>query len=108
MRPAPYYSIAVTARALLDDMAPRFSLRGSATEYEHLSTERGGVGVNEMRAFSLFGNEVPVIALNGGRRPPRLCSLLHEYAHQRLGGRITLRPKRGQCSEIGRTIMSKA
>ncbi|MGI9156667.1 MAG: TIGR02391 family protein [Marmoricola sp.] len=90
-------AIATAARGLLQDVAPRPPMRASATEYEHLnywtaaveeagvlvmSTERGGVEVDEMRAFSLFFEEIPVVVLNGADFPrPRLFSLLHEYAH---------------------------
>lgn len=47
-----------------------------------LATGRGGVSVNEMRAFSVFFDSVPVIVVNGSDGPRgRLFSLLHEYGH---------------------------
>jgi Zn-dependent peptidase ImmA (M78 family) len=68
-----------------------------ADEYKHLnywanaleetgvlvmSTEGGEVDVDEMRAFSLYFDEVPVIMLNGADAARgRLFSLLHEYVH---------------------------
>ncbi|QGF23128.1 XRE family transcriptional regulator [Raineyella fluvialis] len=69
----------------------------SSDEYSHLgywtraledagvlvmSTQGGLVSVEEMRAFSLYFDEVPVIMLNGADAPRgRLFSLLHEYMH---------------------------
>lgn len=74
----------------------RFPTSG-ADEYKHLnywtnaleeagvlvmSTEGGEVEVEEMRAFSLYFDEVPVIMLNGADATRgRLFSLLHEYVH---------------------------
>lgn len=71
--------------------------RGSATKYDHLNfwtaaleqagvlvlaTSGGQVRVNEMRAFSLYFDSVPVIMVNGSDSVRgRLYSLLHEYAH---------------------------
>lgn len=68
-----------------------------ANEYRHLnywtnaleeagvlvmSTEGGNVHVAEMRAFSLYFDEVPVIMLNGSDATRgRVFSLLHEYVH---------------------------
>lgn len=47
-----------------------------------MATTRGQVPVEEMRAFSLYFDEVPVIVVNGADSPrARLFSLLHEYAH---------------------------
>jgi Zn-dependent peptidase ImmA (M78 family)/transcriptional regulator with XRE-family HTH domain len=70
---------------------------GVGTSYEHLNawtaaleeagvlvlaTSRGGVSPAEMRAFSLYFDELPIIVVNGadGARG-RLFSMLHEYAH---------------------------
>ena len=81
---------------LLDQAAVPFP-RQSADEYKHLnfwtnaleeagvlvmSTEGGDVEVDEMRAFSLYFDEVPVIMLNGADATRgRLFSLVHEYVH---------------------------
>lgn len=47
-----------------------------------MSTEGGEVKVEEMRAFTLYFDEVPVIMLNGtDATRGRLFSLLHEYVH---------------------------
>lgn len=47
-----------------------------------MATSGGRVPVAEMRAFSLYFDEVPVIVVNGADSPRgRLFSLLHEYAH---------------------------
>ncbi len=47
-----------------------------------LATSRGSVAVQEMRAFSLYYEESPVIVVNGADSVRgRLFSLLHEYAH---------------------------
>jgi len=47
-----------------------------------MSTEGGEVSVDEMRAFSLYFDQVPVIMLNGADATRgRLFSLLHEYVH---------------------------
>jgi Zn-dependent peptidase ImmA (M78 family)/transcriptional regulator with XRE-family HTH domain len=70
---------------------------GVGTSYDHLNawtaaleeagvlvlaTSRGGVSPSEMRAFSLYFDEIPIIVANGadGARG-RLFSMLHEYAH---------------------------
>lgn len=70
---------------------------GVGTSYEHLNawtaaleeagvlvlaTSRGGVSPTEMRAFSLYFDDLPIIVVNGadGARG-RLFSMLHEYAH---------------------------
>lgn len=70
---------------------------GVGTSYDHLNawtaaleeagvlvlaTSRGGVSPSEMRAFSLYFEEIPIIVANGadGARG-RLFSMLHEYAH---------------------------
>lgn len=89
--------IANRARAFLQDVAPAPFPRTSADEYTHLGywttaleeagvlvthTAGGRVSTDEMRAFSLYFDTVPVIALNGADYPRgRLFSLLHEYAH---------------------------
>ena len=81
---------------LLDQAAVPFPTQG-ADEYKHLnfwtnaleeagvlvmSTEGGDVEVDEMRAFSLYFDEVPVIMLNGADATRgRLFSLVHEYVH---------------------------
>ena len=47
-----------------------------------MSTEGGRVDTEEMRAFSLYFDDVPVIVLNGADWPRgRLFSLMHEYSH---------------------------
>jgi Zn-dependent peptidase ImmA (M78 family) len=85
------------ARARLLAHAPARLPIGASTPYEHLNTwtsaldevgvivlatARGGVATSEMRAFSLYYDELPVIVVNGadGARG-RLFSMLHEYAH---------------------------
>jgi Zn-dependent peptidase ImmA (M78 family) len=89
--------IAAAARARLLERAPRSLPRGSGDPYQHLNawvaaleevgilvltTMRGGVSTQEMRAFSLYYEALPVIMVNGGDAAHgRLFSLLHEYAH---------------------------
>lgn len=79
--------------SLVDFKAPT----ASSDEYGHLgywtraledagvlvmSTQGGRVPKQEMRAFSLYFDEVPVVVLNGADSPRgRLFSLLHEYVH---------------------------
>jgi Zn-dependent peptidase ImmA (M78 family) len=47
-----------------------------------MATSRGQVSPQEMRAFSLYFDQLPVIMVNGADSPRgRLFSLLHEYAH---------------------------
>lgn len=47
-----------------------------------MCTTGGLVQTEEMRAFSLYFEEIPVIVLNGADSPRgRLFSLIHEYAH---------------------------
>ncbi|WP_018638823.1 XRE family transcriptional regulator [Parafrankia elaeagni] len=47
-----------------------------------MSTSQGRVLTQEMRAFSLYFDQYPVIMVNGSDAPRgRLFSLLHEYAH---------------------------
>ncbi|MEI5675748.1 MULTISPECIES: XRE family transcriptional regulator [unclassified Nocardioides] len=90
-------AIAREARDLLEGGAPLTYPRPSADEYTHLGywtaaleetgvlvmhTAGGRVSPDEMRAFSLYFDEIPVIVLNGADYPRgRLFSLLHEYAH---------------------------
>jgi len=83
------------ARLLAHAVVPLPS--GVGTSYDHLNawtaaleeagvlvlaTSRGGVSPSEMRAFSLYFDELPIIVANGadGARG-RLFSMLHEYAH---------------------------
>jgi Predicted Zn peptidase len=89
--------IAAVARHRLLSNAPLPLPTRVGTPYDHLNawvaaieeagvlvlaTERGGVSTDEMRAFSLYFDAVPVIMVNGsdGARG-RLFSLAHEYAH---------------------------
>ena len=95
--PAEDEDIAVVARRRLLSNAPLPLPTRGDKPYDHLNawvaaleeagvlvlaTERGGVSINEMRAFSLYFDVVPVIVVNGsdGARG-RLFSLAHEYAH---------------------------
>jgi Zn-dependent peptidase ImmA (M78 family)/transcriptional regulator with XRE-family HTH domain len=89
--------IAATARAALEAASPVSYPTPGADEYKHLGywiaaleqlgvlviqTQGGQVRKREMRAFSLYFDEVPVIALNGADWPRgRLFSVIHEYAH---------------------------
>ncbi len=89
--------IAAVARAALLDRAPLPLPQGTGTKYDHLNawtaaleeagvlvlaTARGGVDPEEMRAFSLYFEVLPVIVVNGSDAARgRLFSLLHEYAH---------------------------
>lgn len=89
--------LASAARAMLLDIGPLASPAGAGTAYDHLNlwvaaletagalvlaTAGGQVQVTEMRAFSLYFDELPVIVVNGADSPRgRLFSLLHEYAH---------------------------
>jgi Zn-dependent peptidase ImmA (M78 family) len=89
--------IAATARVALETASPFSYPTPGADEYRHLSywiaaleqlgvmvmqTQGGQVTKREMRAFSLYFDEVPVIALNGVDWPRgRLFSVIHEYAH---------------------------
>lgn len=90
-------ALAKHARKRLLDQALLPQPTASSDEFKHLnfwtnaleeagvlvmSTEGGQVAVQEMRAFSLYFDEVPVIMLNGADAARgRLFSLLHEYAH---------------------------
>jgi Zn-dependent peptidase ImmA (M78 family) len=90
-------ALAAEARRVLLDIAP-LPLPGRAgSVYDHLNTwvaaleeagvlvmatTGGRVPVQEMRAFSLYFDILPVIVVNGSDGPRgRLFSLLHEYAH---------------------------
>jgi Zn-dependent peptidase ImmA (M78 family) len=89
--------LAAAARENLLALAPLPLPHGDGTPYDHLNTwvaalEMAGVLVmattggqvapDEMRGFSLYFDEVPVIVLNGADAPRgRLFTLLHEYAH---------------------------
>lgn len=90
-------ALAEEARARLLSVAPLPFPRPAADEYAHVhfwgtsleelgvlvtATEGGHVSTDEMRAFSLNFDTLPVIVLNGADWPrSRLFSLLHEYAH---------------------------
>jgi Zn-dependent peptidase ImmA (M78 family) len=89
--------LAEAARQHVRQMAALPFPTPGADEYKHLgywtnaleesgvlvmSTEGGEVSVDEMRAFSLYFDQVPVIMLNGADATRgRLFSLLHEYVH---------------------------
>ena len=89
--------LAAAARSSLLTGAPLTLPRGASTVYDHLNTwvaalEEAGVLVmataggqvptSEMRGFSLYFDEVPVIVVNGADAARgRLFTLLHEYAH---------------------------
>jgi Zn-dependent peptidase ImmA (M78 family) len=89
--------LATAAREVLLRHAPLRLPEAAATPYEHLNawvaaleesgvlvlaTSHGGVTTQEMRAFSLFFDSLPVIVVNGSDSPRgRLFSLLHEYSH---------------------------
>lgn len=90
-------ALALAARQNLLSLTQNPFPRPTADEYAHvhywstaleeagvlvMSTEGGLVGTKEMRAFSLFFEDLPVVVLNGADWPRgRLFSLLHEYAH---------------------------
>ncbi|WP_134773568.1 XRE family transcriptional regulator [Ornithinimicrobium flavum] len=90
-------AIASAARALLLRASPLALPGGGDRPYDHLNTwvaaleaagvlvmatAGGRVPLNEMRAFSLYFDTLPVIVVNGADSPRgRLFSLLHEYAH---------------------------
>lgn len=90
-------SIAAAARNALESAAPLDYPTPGADEYRHLTfwiaaleqlgvmviqTRGAQVETEEMRAFSLYFDEMPVIALNGADWPRgRLFSAIHEYAH---------------------------
>lgn len=89
--------LAARARTLLQASTSLRKPAPKADEYKHLNywtnaleeagvlvmtTERGEVATEEMRAFSLYFEEIPVIVLNGkDATRGRTFSLLHEYAH---------------------------
>jgi Zn-dependent peptidase ImmA (M78 family)/transcriptional regulator with XRE-family HTH domain len=89
--------IAAVARTALQAAAPNAFPTPGADEYKHLGywigaleqmgvmvmqTQGGQVDKREMRAFSLYFDDVPVIVLNGADWPRgRLFSVIHEYAH---------------------------
>jgi Zn-dependent peptidase ImmA (M78 family) len=89
--------IARMARDLLQGVAPLSPPTPATDEYAHVAywtaaleeagvlvmhTAGGRVSTDEMRAFSLYFDDIPVIVLNGADYPRgRLFSLLHEYAH---------------------------
>lgn len=90
-------SIARSAHRALTAAAPLDRPTAGADEYRHLAywiaalehmgvmvmqTRGGQVEPDEMRAFSLYFDAVPVITLNGADWPRgRLFSVIHEYAH---------------------------
>lgn len=90
-------ALAARLRANLLDVAPLEMPHSASDEYSHLNfwiaaleesgvlvlaTQGGHVSTTEMRAFSLYFEDTPVIVLNGADWPRgRLFSLLHEYAH---------------------------
>lgn len=85
------------ARARLLARGPIPLPNGAGTPYDHLNawtaaleevgvlviaTAGGRVATSEMRAFSMYFDQVPVIVVNGADGPRgRLFSMLHEYAH---------------------------
>lgn len=89
--------IAKAARSALDAAAPHDYPAPRAGAYKHLNywiaaleqsgvlvmhTAGGLVETEEMRAFSLYFERVPVIVLNGADWPRgRIFSVVHEYAH---------------------------
>lgn len=94
--PGPDAEIAAQARAHLLDLGP-LRLPGGDQPYGHLNawvaaletagalvmaTAGGRVPLEEMRAFSLYFDVLPVIVVNGKDSPRgRLFSAMHEYAH---------------------------
>lgn len=90
-------AIAAAGRELLLSASPLPLPSGTGTAYEHLNvwvagleeagvlvlaSAGGGVSTEEMRAFSLYFEILPVIVVNGSDSARgRLFSLLHEYAH---------------------------
>ena len=90
-------ALAASARTNLLAHAPLPLPRGAGTVYDHLNTwvatlemagilvmatAGGQVAPSEMRGFSLYFDEVPVIVVNGADAARgRLFTLLHEYAH---------------------------
>jgi Zn-dependent peptidase ImmA (M78 family) len=92
----PDEGLADRARETLLSLSP-LRLTTRSTMYDHvnawgagleragvlvLATSRGRVHTTEMRAFSLYFGQLPVIMVNGADSPRgRLFSFLHEYAH---------------------------
>lgn len=90
-------AIAAAARGRLLAAAPLQLPRGAGSVYDHLNTwvaalETAGVLVmataggkvlpSEMRGFSLYFDDIPVIVVNGADAPRgRLFTLMHEYVH---------------------------
>ncbi|MGW7534080.1 XRE family transcriptional regulator [Amycolatopsis sp. NPDC054798] len=88
--------LAEQAREMLLRLSP-LALTIRSTAYDHvnawaagleragvlvLATSRGRVQTAEMRGFSLYFDQLPVIMVNGADSPRgRLFSLLHEFAH---------------------------
>jgi transcriptional regulator with XRE-family HTH domain len=95
--PSDDEQIAGAARKRLLGLSPLSLPRGAGTVYDHLNvwvagleaagvlvlaTARGQVKTEEMRGFSLYFDQVPVIVVNGADAPRgRLFTLVHEYAH---------------------------
>jgi len=89
--------LAHAARSALQDVAPLDYPTLGGSEYDHLNywtaaleeagvlimhTAGGLVLTDEMRAFSLYFSELPVIVVNGADWPRgRIFSVIHEYAH---------------------------
>lgn len=89
--------LAARARTLLQASTNLRKPTSKTDEYKHLNywtnaleeagvlvmtTEGGEVSTEEMRAFSLYFEEIPVVVLNGkDATRGRTFSLLHEYAH---------------------------
>lgn len=89
--------LAAAARERLLSLTPLPLPRANGSKYEHLNawsaaleeagvlvmaTSGGRVSTEEMRAFSLYYDELPVIMVNGSDAARgRLFSLLHEYVH---------------------------
>ncbi|MGW5054755.1 XRE family transcriptional regulator [Actinokineospora sp. NPDC004072] len=92
----PDERLAARARETLLNLSP-LGLTIRSNPYDHLNawaagleragvlvlaTSRGRIQTTEMRAFSLYFDQLPVIMVNGADSPRgRLFSLLHEYAH---------------------------
>lgn len=89
--------LAAAARERLLSLTPLPLPRANGSKYDHLNawsaaleeagvlvmaTSGGRVSTEEMRAFSLYYDELPVIMVNGSDAARgRLFSLLHEYVH---------------------------
>jgi Zn-dependent peptidase ImmA (M78 family) len=95
--PANDGALSKAIRKNLRGIAPMAYPDNASDEYSHLNywistieeagvlvmaTAGGRVSTEEMRAFSLYFEDTPVIVLNGSDWPRgRLFSLLHEYVH---------------------------